>query len=78
MDYHKLIMKFIESRSRALCWGDPRFTGDKPDKETQKNLSLICKECEMFFECLEWAETFQVEDGPAGAVEVFAAGEWRE
>ena len=46
MDYHKLIMKFIESRSRALCWGDPRFTGDKPDKETQKNLSLICKECE--------------------------------
>jgi hypothetical protein len=63
----------------ALCREDLRFTGDKPDEELEKELGSICTKCTVFTECLEWAESFTAgDDHSAGAIEVFAAGEWRE
>lgn len=53
----------------ANCLGDERFTGNKPDEQALAELERICKSCEVFTECLEWAEEYQV-------TEVFAAGEW--
>lgn len=67
--------------AKALCYGDDRFTGKKPDEKTLEKLAAICRDCEMFFECEEWAETFKArdeDDYPVGATEVFAAGGWRE
>lgn len=66
---------------RALCYGDPAFTGHEPSDGVKQKLAAICRECEIFFQCLEWAETFKARDEdeyPIGATQVFAAGEWRQ
>lgn len=60
----------------ALCEGDERFTQDeKLSTSDRKQMEAICRECEVFFECLEFHD-------PPGegwhAVGVFAAGEYFE
>ena len=55
----------------ASCQGDARFTQKQPpNADEAKRLSLICKGCDVFFECLDFHEEW-------AAVAVFAHGEWR-
>lgn len=56
----------------AACVGDPRFTQkDPPGPVEAKQLSDICRDCDVFFECLEFHEQWR-------ATAVFAHGEWRD
>jgi len=55
----------------ASCQGDARFTQKHPpDVQEAKQLSEICKKCDVFFACLDFHEEW-------AAVAVFAHGEWR-
>lgn len=55
----------------ANCYGDERFTpAEAPDLAVARELTEICLSCEVFLEC---ADKYAND-----AVEVFAAGEWRE
>lgn len=55
----------------AACQGDPRFTQQHPPEAKQaKQLSDVCRGCDVFFECLEFHDE-------CAAIGVFAHGEWR-
>lgn len=55
----------------AACRDDPRFTqADPPNDAEAKQLSDICRSCDVFFECLDFHDEWD-------AVAVFAHGEWR-
>lgn len=60
----------------ALCEGDKRFTQDeKLSAKDRKQMESICRECEVFFECLEHHDP---PDEVWHATGVFAAGEYFE
>lgn len=55
----------------AACLGDPRFTQkEPPDPSQARQLSAICRDCDVFFDCLKFHEE-------CSAIAVFAHGEWR-
>lgn len=56
---------------RASCAGDPRFTQKNPPQGREaEQLSRICRDCDVFFECLDYHDEW-------AATAVFAHGEWR-
>lgn len=71
-DLHKLMqMGEAHWTERASCLGDPRFTQQNPPENGEADeLSQICRDCDVFFECLEFHDEW-------AATAVFAHGEWR-
>lgn len=57
---------------RAACAGDDRFTGRFEELTSLDLYEMLftCLSCPVRSDCFEWAEDL-------GAVEVFAAGNWR-
>jgi hypothetical protein len=56
-------------KKRANCLGDDRFIRE-PDTETGFKLLSLCMSCEVFSECRQDADEFQVSG-------VYQAGGWR-